>query len=132
MIRALVLSLSLALFIAGPAGLAETDALTEAAPTEDVLTEDEAIVIATCLDRGAEQAECECGLDVARDRLTPKEMRLFAAMAPLFYEDFDHVGQAISAGLRLGRDAGFSDAETLGVALKIYNASGEIEAACSA
>ena len=102
------------------------------APDAPPLSNDERVVVETCLGKGGEAAECDCGLGIARERLNAREMQLFAGLAPLFYQKFDSVGSALSAGLKKGREIGFSDGETLATVLKIYGAANEVEKSCSA
>ena len=91
--------------------------------------ESETIIIEACIDRGGTQDECSCGLDVAKESLTAREIDLFAELTPfLNREDFE---AAFGEALALADAKGYSPAELLTAVGKVYEHAEEVETRCA-
>ncbi len=91
---------------------------------------DEAVILSNCIDRGASEAECACGLDAAREIMTPREMGLVAALAPDLSGETE-VEAALIRAMQVAQERGFSLEEFFAAAQKVEIYAAEVEARCA-
>jgi hypothetical protein len=124
--RAALLAVAAICALAAPA-LAQPHAA--AAPVAPAALD--AQLLAQCGADGGKAAECRCGLGVARDTLSPRELALFPVLWPIVNQKGD-----IFAKLTLGRAAaaaaGYSEQEAMQTVLKVAQTAPAVEKKCKA
>lgn len=93
-------------------------------------TPDEAVIVQHCLDEGASESECACGLEAAREILTPAEMGVVAELAPSLSDETD-MQAALLRAPELMREKGLDFNTFLTVLDKVVQHSELVEARCT-
>lgn len=114
---------SLVPLVFGPVLLAS---IVPAAP----MTADEAVIVQHCLEEGASDAECACGLQAARELLTPAEMGIVAELAPSLSGE-ESVDAALLRAPEVMREKGLDFDAFLVVLDKVVQHAEIVEARCT-
>jgi len=94
------------------------------------LSADEQAIFSHCVAEGASEAECACGIDAAREIMTPREVSLVAELAPELSGETS-LDSALARAPQLIEEHGFSLAE-FGVAMqKVVTYSDTVEQRCA-
>jgi len=89
----------------------------------------EATLFEACRAKGGTERECACGLDIAREALTPRELALFAALTP--YLERDDLAAALPEALARADALGYSPGEVASAIAVVYEHAERVEAACA-
>lgn len=89
----------------------------------------DAKLLAECGADGGGAAECRCGLGVARETLTQRELGLFPVLWPIVRQKGD-VFTKITLGRAAAMSAGYSEQEAMQTVLKVAQAAPNVEKKC--
>jgi hypothetical protein len=122
--RAALFALAAACALAGPV-LAQSAPVTSP-PAPAAL---DAKLLAQCGAEGGKAAECRCGLGVARETLTARELALFPVLWPIVNQKGD-VFTKLTLGRAAAAAAGYSEQEAMQTVLKVAQSAPAVEKQC--
>ncbi len=104
-------------------------ALAQTGAKPPVSTPLDAKLLAECGADGGKAVECRCGLQIARETLTTRELALFPVLWPIVRQKGDlftktNLGRAAAAS------AGYSEQEAMQIVLKVAQAAPSVEQKC--
>lgn len=111
-----------------PIALAATFLLTGLA-IDAPLSADEQVIASDCLERGASEAECACGVNAARSIMTPREVSLLAALVPALSDATD-MQTALLMAPQVAQDEGFTPREFAAAMQKVFEHASTVEEQC--
>jgi hypothetical protein len=91
----------------------------------------DAKLLAECGADGGKAAECRCGLEVARETLTARELALFPVLWPIVRQKGD-VFTKLTLGRAAAASAGYSEQEAMQAVLKVAQTAPAVEKKCKA
>lgn len=103
--------------------------LTPALPAAPA-TPDEQVIVDHCLAEGASESECACGLEAAREILTPAEMGIVAELAPALSNETS-VDAALMRAPALMQERGMDFEDFMLVLDKVVQHSEIVETRCA-
>ncbi len=93
------------------------------------LSADEEVLAEHCLAHGGSTDECACGIEMARELMTPREVSLMAEVGPSLSGETD-LGEALIKAPEIAAEKGFSPSEFAGVMQKVFEYAGVVEERC--
>ncbi len=115
-----------ALFFAS-LGLTARAAPPPPGPAPGVETE----IYAACVQEGGAKGECLCGLAIAREALTPRQMALFPVVWPIVKGPGDAFTK-LGLGLQAAQARGYTAADAMTLVLAVQAHAGRTEKECAA
>ena len=100
-------------------GLALAGAAAAAPPTLTPSQVDQKI-LAACVDKGGQPTECTCGLKIAHEEMTLRQLALVPVLWPIVKGKGDTMTK-LTAGLAAAQDAGYSQQEALQIVFAVQN-----------
>jgi hypothetical protein len=105
--------------------------LAPAAPAPLTPAQVDQKILAACADKGGKPAECACGLKIAHEEMTPRQLALVPVLLPIVKGKGDTMTK-VSAGLAAAQDAGYTQQEALALVFAVQNQASRTEHECKA
>lgn len=97
----------------------------------------EQVLVGQCLAEGASASECACGLEFARERLTVRQMDLFAELTPMMADlpnvstaEAETVAAVMAAAMERAQEQGYSADEIIAAMGIAFENADAVVAAC--
>jgi hypothetical protein len=103
--------------------------LAQTGAKPSVATPLDAKLLAECGADGGKAAECRCGLEVARETLTARELALFPVLWPIVRQKGD-VFTKVTLGRAAAASAGYSEQEAMQTVFKVAQTAPKVEQTC--
>lgn len=88
-------------------------------------------ILQTCQKEGGKPAECTCGLKIAHEEMTERQLALVPVLYPIAKGKGDTFTK-LSLGMTAARSAGYTDQEALQAVMAVANQSSRTEKECKA
>lgn len=85
-------------------------------------------LLAACQQQGGSATECACGMGIARDKLSDRELILFAELTPFL--DREDTMQALPEALEYADSLGYKPAEVADAFATAYEQAEAVEKQC--
>ena len=109
------------LVTAAATSVAAPPALTPAQVDQKILT--------ACADKGGKPDECACGLKIAHEEMTPRQLALVPVLWPIVKSKGDTMTK-VSAGLAAAQSAGYTQQEALQAVFAVQNQASRTQKEC--
>ncbi len=88
-------------------------------------------ILKACETEGGKPAECVCGLKIAKEEMTQRELELVPILYPIAKGPGDTFTK-LGLGMNAAKAAGYTEQEAMNAVLKVANQSSRTEKECKA